>query len=294
MKFKTFFPGTDGYPALLRNIYDPPKKLYVWGQFPDFDLHPPVAVIGSRKPTDYGQKNAHELAGKLAEAGFTIVSGLAYGVDSIAHRACLEKGGVTVAVIGSGLDRIYPEIYQKLAEQIVDTGGAVISEYELGTAPLPFNFPKRNRIISGMSLGTVVVEAAVDSGSLITARSALEQGREVFAVPGPIGNVNTAGTHRLIRDGAALLDSAQDVIDILENKLPHAWKTKFAGQSFGIGDKERKILDHLGSEPQLTDILLDKCGLALPEILSALTQLECAGLIKDKDGRGYVKLRSLT
>lgn len=294
MKFQTLFPEAPDYPPLLRNIYDPPKKLHVWGRLPDFDLHPPIAIIGSRKPTDYGQKNAHELATKLTEAGFTIVSGLAYGIDSISHRACVEKNGMTVAVIGSGLDRIYPEMYQKLAEQIIETGGAVISEYELGTAPLPFNFPKRNRIISGMSLGTVVVEAAIDSGSLITARSALDQGREVFAVPGPIGNVNTAGTHRLIRDGAALIDSAQDVIDILENKLPQAWKTKFAGQSFGIGDRERKILDYLGSEPQLTDVLLDKCGLALPEILSALTQLECAGLIKDKDGKGYVKLRSLT
>lgn len=281
------------YPYLLRNTYKPPEVLHILGSFPDFNLHPPIAIVGSRKPTDYGQKNASELAQQLSQAGFSIISGLAYGVDSIAHRACVEAGGVTVAVMGGGLDKIYPAIHEKLAEQIVETGGAVISEFEPGVPSLPQNFPIRNRIISGMSLGTVVVEAAIDSGTLITARLAMEQGREVFAVPGPIGHVNTAGTHRLIRDGAALIESAQDVIDILCPRLSGEWKAKFSGQSFGIGDKERKLLDAMTGVPQPVDSLLGKVGLTVSELLAALTTLECAGLIKDKDGRGYVRKNDL-
>lgn len=269
---------------MLKNIFDPPKLLNIWGTLPDFNVHPPVAVVGSRKPSDYGQTAAYELSKKLAEAGFCIVSGLAYGIDSIAHRACVENGGVTVAVLGSGVDNIYPASHKKLAEQIVATGGTVISEYEMGALPLKHHFPERNRIISGLSLGILVVEAAIDSGTLITARSALEQGREVFAVPGHIGEVNSAGTHKLIRDGAALVESAQDIIDILG-------LTKFAGQSFGIGDKERKLLDVLNAEPQQVDVLIDKINLPLPELLSAITMLECSGLIKDKDGRGYIKAK---
>lgn len=289
---KDIFLTDDIYPHLLKNIFDPPKKLHVWGEFPDFDLYPPIAVVGSRKPTEYGRRVAHDLAASLAEASFCVVSGLAYGIDSIAHSASLEKGGKTVAVLGSGLDNISPSVHKKLAEEIVNGGGTVISEFDATMPGLPHHFPKRNRIISGLSFGVIIVEAAIDSGSLITARSALEQGREVFAVPGPIGNVNTAGTHRLLRDGAALIETVQDVVDALDSRLPLKWKTKFSGQSFGIGDKERKILDELSDGPVLVDNLVEKSGLAPQDMLAILTTLECAGLIKEDAGLGYVKVRT--
>lgn len=289
MKFEPILLADQRYPYLLRNIYDPPALFYITGNFPDFNLHPPIAVVGSRKPTDYGRNMAYELAASLAGAGFTIISGLAYGIDSIAHKACLEKGGITIAVMGNGPGQIYPNAHKKLAENMVEGGGAVITEFEEGMPALPQNFPRRNRIISGMSLGVIVVEAAIDSGTLITARLAMEQGREVFAVPGLAGNVNTCGTHRLIRTGAALIETAQDVIDILEPKLSTEWKSKFSGQSFGIGDRERKLLDMLGNEPIAIDNLAEKSGLAISDILIAVTTLECNNLIKEINGRGYVR-----
>lgn len=292
MKFETISMQALSYPGLLRNIFDPPKELNIWGMLPDFELHPPVAVVGSRKPTDYGREAAIIITAGLAKAGFSVISGLAYGIDSIAHKACLENGGITVAVLGGGLEKLYPKTHEKLAADIVKSGGAVISEFENSAPSLPFNFPKRNRVISGMSLGVVVVEAAIDSGTLITARSALEQGREVFAVPGPIGNVNTAGTHRLLRDGAALIESAQDIIDELEPRLSSAWKSKFSGQSFGIGDKERKILNLLNEVPAQVDNLIEQTHFAAADVLAALTTLECAGLIKDDAGKGYIRLNT--
>ena len=292
MKSKIIFLSDPAYSDLLRNIYDPPKELNIWGEFPNFNEHPPIAIVGSRKPTDYGRQNAHDIAGALAKAGFTIISGLAYGIDSAAHRACLEAGGVTLAILGSGLDKIYPDSHKELAEEIVKKGGAVISEFKDGTPPLAYNFPIRNRIVTGMSLGVIVIEAAADSGSLISARLAMEQGREVFAVPGAIGNINTAGTHRLIREGAALIESAQDVIDILDARLSAAWKTKFSGQSFGIGDRERKLLNFLTNAPQQMDELIEKTGFKANEAASMLTMLEISGLIREADGRGYIKLKT--
>lgn len=289
MKSRVLNLSDNSYPYLLKNIFDPPKRLNISGDLPDFNLHPPIAVIGSRKPTEHGERMAFELAGSLANAGFTIVSGLAYGVDSIAHRGCLDKNGVTVAVLGSGLEHIYPPIHEKLADEIVQKGGAVISEYEAKELPLQHHFPERNRIISGLSLGVVVVEAAIASGTLITARSALEQGREVFAVPGLAGNVNTAGTHRLIREGAALVESAQDIIDIMSPRLSKEWNAKFSGQSFGIGDKERRLLDLLGNKPKPVDLLIEESGFLPQDVLAAITVLECSGLAADKDGRGYIK-----
>jgi DNA processing protein len=293
MRSQTLVLASEDYPHLLKNIFDPPKSLNIAGALPDFDLHPPVAVIGSRKPTGHGERMAFEIAGSLGKAGFTVVSGLAYGIDSVAHRACLDNSGVTAAVLGSGLEHIYPAVHKKLAEEIVQRGGAVISEYGPKELPLQHHFPERNRIISGLSLGVVVVEAAVASGTLITARSALEQGREVMAVPGLAGNVNTGGTHRLIREGAALVESAQDVIDILSPRLSKEWNAKFSGQSFGIGDKERRLLDRLNDKPKTVDVLIDESGLLPQDVLSAVTVLECAGLITDKDGRGYVKKEEL-
>lgn len=292
MKFQKLSLEDSSYPELLRNIYDPPKFFNIWGKLPDFNEHPPIAIVGSRKPTDYGIENTKELSKGLTNAGFVIISGLAYGIDSISHKSCLENNGTAVAVLGSGLKNIYPPTHKKLAEEIVEKSGAVISEYDDTMPALPCNFPMRNRIISGLSLGIIVVEAAIDSGALITARSALEQGREVFAVPGAVGNVNTAGTHRLIREGAALIESAQDVIDLLENKLSKGWKIKFSGQSFGIGDKERKLLDFFTEIPLTMDNLIEKSGFTAQEVIASITMLECAGLLKEDSGRGYVRLKT--
>lgn len=290
MKFKKILPGA--FPYLLRNIYDPPPFLYCIGELPDFELHPPIAVVGSRKPTEYGRAFAEKLAGDLAAGGLTVISGLAYGIDSAAHRGVLQKNGITIAVTGSGPDIIYPPVHKELADEIIEKGGAVVTEFEPGEKPLPFHFLQRNRIISGLSLGVVVVEAAIDSGSLSTARHALEQGREVFAVPGRVGEVNSAGTHRLIRDGAAIIDSAQDVIDILSSRLPQKWRANFSGQSFGIGDRELKLLKMLNDKPKIIDKIVEESGLKAHEVMSMLTVLECSGLVKDESGKGYVKIIS--
>ncbi|TMD16658.1 MAG: DNA-protecting protein DprA, partial [Chloroflexi bacterium] len=197
-----------GYPALLRAIADPPDRLYVRGTIPSGCM---IAVVGSRRATPYGLRVAERLARELAGLGVVVVSGLARGVDAAAHRGALAAGGQTVAVLAGGLDRIYPPEHASMAEQIAGQG-ALLSEARDGTAPLPGLFPVRNRIISGLSRGLVVVEAAERSGALITARMALEQGREVFAVPGSIENPLTAGTHGLIRDGAGLVQGVEDVL----------------------------------------------------------------------------------
>jgi len=201
-------PADPGYPALLRAIHDPPARLYVRGSIPP---GPTVAIVGSRRATGYGRRVAHAIARDLASLGVIIVSGLARGIDAAAHRGALAAGGTTVAVMATGLDRIYPSEHEELAADIARTG-ALMTEAVPGTAPQPGRFPVRNRIISGLSLGVVIVEAAERSGALITARMALEQGREVFAVPGSIENPLTHGSHRLIQDGAKLVHTVDDVI----------------------------------------------------------------------------------
>lgn len=197
------------YPALLRQIHDPPPRLFIRGQLPD---SPSIAIVGSRRATPYGCRAAHRLARDLSDAGVVVVSGLARGIDAAAHRGALEGPTPTVAVMATGLDRIYPPEHSDLAQTIAKTG-ALITEAAEGTLPLPGYFPVRNRIISGLSLGVVVVEAAERSGALITARMALEQGREVFCVPGSIENPLAVGGHRLIKDGAKLVQTVEDVLD---------------------------------------------------------------------------------
>src|SRR2546423_13549696 len=200
------------YPALLREIDDPPITLYVKGEWQTCLDAPCVALVGSRRCSTYGQNTATMLARELASRGVTIISGLARGIDAAAHRGALEAGGRTVAVLGTGVDEVYPRDHKKLAAEILDKGGALVSQFPLATPPLPENFPYRNRIISGLSLGTVLIEAAENSGSLITARLALEQGREVFAVPGNITSRNSFGTNYLIKAaGAKLVQQWQDV-----------------------------------------------------------------------------------
>ncbi|HET9847986.1 MAG TPA: DNA-processing protein DprA [Candidatus Dormibacteraeota bacterium] len=197
------------YPGLLQQIHDPPRRLYLRGKIPD---GPSIAIVGSRRATPYGCRIAHQLAHELSDAGIVVVSGLARGIDAAAHRGALEGATPTVAVMATGLDRIYPPEHAELAASIAKTG-ALVTEAAEGTLPLPGYFPVRNRIISGLSLGVVVVEAADRSGALITARMALEQGREVFCVPGSIENPLAVGVHRLIKDGAVLVQTVEDVLD---------------------------------------------------------------------------------
>ncbi len=201
------------YPPLLRKIPDPPVMLYVMG---DRKLlsRPQLAIVGSRNPTPMGRENARAFAKNLADAGLIITSGMALGIDGAAHRGALEAGGQTIAVAGTGLDRVYPSRHRDLAHDIV-RHGALVSEFPLGTPPKPENFPVRNRLISGLSLGTLVVEAALQSGSLITARLATDQGREVFAIPGSIHSPQSRGCHALIRQGVKLVETAQDILEEL-------------------------------------------------------------------------------
>jgi DNA processing protein len=201
------------FPALLNKIYDPPLALYVKGDLAGGRA--PVGIVGTRKPTDYGVRSAVRLARELAESGLTVVSGLARGVDTLAHEAAVKSGGRTWAVLGSGLNVIYPGENKKLSDRILESGGALVSEFPIDTGPMPANFPRRNRIISGLSYAVVVVEGDFKSGSLITARAALEQGREVLALPGPVDSVMSRGPNMLIKNGAALVEGAADIISAL-------------------------------------------------------------------------------
>ncbi|MGH7886587.1 MAG: DNA-processing protein DprA, partial [Candidatus Binatia bacterium] len=203
--------GDASYPARLRAIADPPPLLYVKGELSSVD-DKAVAIVGSRSASDYGRRVARDLARGLAQAGFTVISGMARGIDGMAHETALSFGGRTIAVLGSGVDRAYPPEHDKLYQR-VSASGAVLSELPIGTRPMAFNFPARNRLISGLSLGVVVVEATEKSGSLITASLALEQGREVFAVPGEVGSSRSRGAHRLIRQGAKLVENVDDILE---------------------------------------------------------------------------------
>ena len=206
--------GEAGYPAPLVHIPDPPLALYVRGRLePADDIA--VGIVGSRRASRYGVQCAERLGYDLALRGVTVVSGLARGIDGAGHRGALQAGGRTLAVLGSGLARLYPPDHRELAEQIAHGAGALVSEFPMDTAPLPHNFPRRNRLISGLSLGVVVVEASARSGALITADQALEQGREVFAVPGPVTAVTSAGTHQLLKQGSRLVTSVEDILEEL-------------------------------------------------------------------------------
>ena len=267
-----------GYPVLLRAIADPPDRLYVRGTIPSGCM---IAVVGSRRATPYGLRVAERLARELAGLGVVVVSGLARGVDAAAHRGALAAGGQTVAVLAGGLDRIYPPEHASMAEQIAGQG-ALLSEARDGTAPLPGLFPVRNRIISGLSRGLVVVEAAERSGALITARMALEQGREVFAVPGSIENPLTAGTHGLIRDGAGLVQGVEDVLaEFPDLALAYARAPARARARSGPQEPELaavwELLDWV--EPRHHDELAASLGLEVQEVSRRLTLLEMGNYI---------------
>jgi DNA processing protein len=273
--------GDEGYPTLLRSLRDPPLVLFHRGR-PDDSDRVAVALVGSRQPSEYGRRMARDLAGGLARMGITIVSGLARGVDAEAHAAALHAGGRTIAVLGSGIDVIYPIEHDRLFMS-VSQQGCVYSELPPGTQPEAENFPARNRIISGLSLGTVVVEAAARSGSLITARCALEQGREVFAVPGPVG-FRSRGGHSLLRQGATLVESADDVVRAIAPQLLAA-----VAPLPVLGQRDAAVFATVKGSAVSVDEVVQRSGLAVAEVLDSLLQLELRGLVRQLPGNLYVR-----
>lgn len=290
----------DAYPQLLREIHDPPIALYVRGDLQKAMERPALAVVGSRRCSTYGVNVAESLSRDLAAHGLTIVSGLARGIDAAAHRGALESNGQTIAVVGTGLETTYPKEHKKLEEQII-ASGAVVSEFPMGTPPLPQNFPYRNRILSGLCFGVLIVEASEHSGSLITARLAYEQGREVFAVPGNITSQTSFGPNYLIKDGAKLVQIWRDVVD----ELPRDTKERLFGierptatksnvqpifEAVDLSDSERKILDILSSDvPAHIDQLLLSSELSSSDLMTALLGLEMKDRIKQLPGKSFIK-----
>ncbi|NIS81421.1 MAG: DNA-protecting protein DprA [Anaerolineales bacterium] len=277
----------EDYPLRLLEIAAPPPLLYVWGELQPADRWA-VAIVGTRRATAYGEAVAREVAAALAVSGVTIVSGLARGIDSVAHQAALEAGGRTIAVLGSGLDRIYPPEHRRLAERIADRG-VVLSDYPLGTSPEPKNFPPRNRIISGLSLLVVVVEAGESSGALITADFAAEQGRDVFAVPGEIYRQSSKGVNRLIAAGAHPLLSPEDVLEALNLDL--VARQEIASAELPEDETERNILEALSQDPMHVDELQVNCRLPISKITASLAMLELKGRVRQVGGMQYVRVR---
>lgn len=298
-----------GYPALLREIHDPPPVLFFCGE-PRLLHHPQIAIVGSRNPSRNGSETALEFAKHLSEAGFAITSGLAIGIDTAAHQGALAARKLTVAVAGTGLDRVYPARNQALAREIA-AHGLLVSEFPPGTPPVAGNFPRRNRIISGLCTGTLVVEAARQSGSLITARTAMEQGREVFAIPGSIHNPLARGCHALIRQGAKLVETADDImeelshwvrlIDIHQSTLRHndTHNTGLSTTPGGETNQQHKTkemnellptLEHqllyaqLGYEPATIDMLVERSQLTTEAVSAMLVELELKGCVTSDSG----------
>ena len=309
-----------GYPNRLRNIYDPPCLLYVRGRLPAFDDEASIAVVGTRDCTPYGVSCAEKLGYGLAAGGAVVVSGLARGVDSAALRGALRAGGTVTAVLGNGLDVIYPPENQYLYEDVA-AAGALISEYPPGTPPEAKHFPVRNRIMSGLCLGTLVVEAPARSGALITAGTALEQGRDVFAVPGPIDAPASVGCNRLIRDGAGLVSDAWDILGEYEPRFPDKLRREGARETpavlgyqarqktepkpvppsvslshndYSLTDDQICLLRALTEEPMLVDDLIELTDIPTRRVLSALTVLEIEHLVTQHSGKRYARAVTLT
>ena len=297
------------YPRNLLNIYDYPPVLYMKGSLCPEEIC--VAVVGSRLASVYGRYTTEKISRELALQGITVVSGLARGIDAAAHRGALAGKGRTIAVLGCGLDIVYPPENEGLAGAVV-SHGALITEFPFGTPPNAPNFPSRNRIISGISLGVVVVEAGEKSGSLITARIAAEQGRSVFAVPGEIGAAGSRGTHRLIKQGAMLIENVED---ILEEILPQAGRPPSASEepssepdasapdpeksmaaarveAAGLGNQEQRLLSLIPSHPVDIDMLIRSSGIAAQEVLNILLVLELRGLIRQMPGKQFIRKES--
>jgi len=279
------------YPENLKRIYDPPAFLFVKGMLGKQDKYA-IAMVGTRLPSSYGKVVAEKIAKELAQKGLVIISGLARGIDTISHWAAVQSGGRTIAVMGSGLDHIYPGENKKLTEKIIEQG-ALISEFPMGTEPDAVNFPRRNRIISGLALGTIVVEAGLKSGALLTANYALEQNREIFAVPGNINSPKSMGTNQIIKDGAKLITDATDVIVELEPQLKHFLKQDEAKSKElpeDLSELEKLLLNNLSNEPIHIDKLANVIGKSTAETLSALLPLEFKDLVKQLPGKLFVRV----
>jgi DNA processing protein len=286
----------DAYPSLLREIYAPPPVLFVKGKLDSFARHA-CGVVGTRKPSHYGRTAAAHIVKQLVEKRVVIVSGLAHGIDTVAHETCLESGGVTIAVLGGGVDNVYPAANRGLAERIVESG-ALVSEFGLGAEPEAYHFPRRNRIISGLSAGVLVVEAPVKSGSLITANYALQQGRDVFAVPGPIFSSTSEGTFDLLKSGAIPVRGGSDIVENMEHlTLPGFADVKAPGVGVVqampldlLSTDEQQIVGVLSAEPLRLDIIAEKAGREVSQLFDILLNLELKGLIRQVAGQQYVRV----
>lgn len=270
------------YPQALLNITDPPLLLYVKGRL-DLLNHPALAVVGSRNATPQGAHNAEAFSCSLSNAGLCIISGMAHGIDAAAHRGALQGQSSSIAVVGTGLDKVYPAANRDLAHALA-AQGALVSEFSPGTPPLAANFPRRNRIISGMSIGCLVVEAGLQSGSLITARLALEQGRDVFAIPGSIHSPQSKGSHALIKQGAKLVETAQDILEELGSQLvAHV-------QTADRHDSGSALFEHLGFDAVDMDTLVARCGLTVSQLSAMLLALELEGSVSKLPGGLYQRI----
>ncbi len=279
------------YPAQLRPLVDAPPVLFVRGELVPEDKFS-LAIVGSRRATSYGLGLAGRFAEELVRHGLAIVSGGARGVDTEAHRGALAAGGRTVAFLGCGVDVAYPSSNRALFQQIAEGGGAVVSEFGMGVRPEPWRFPARNRLISGSSLGVLVIESPADSGSLITAREAGEQGRDVFAIPGPIGMGHNSGCHKLIQDGAKLVECVDDILSelgVLTMQSPDG-PSKSPAPALSLPPEQRRILDMLTLHPRQTEGMIHESGLSAPQVAGILTLLEMRGLAKRVPGNAFVRV----
>ena len=274
-----------GFPELLAQIETAPSFLFVRGAIMPEDAHA-IAIVGTRQPTAYGRAMTEKLAQELAQHGITVVSGLARGIDTVAHAAALRSGGRTIAVLGSGVDHIYPSENYRLAMEIAHRG-AILADYPMGTGPDATHFPGRNRIISGLSLGTVVIEAGEKSGALITADYALDQNREVFAVPGLATNPQAKGSNRLIRSGAKLVETVDDILQELEGRL--AQTKRIPTPAIQLSLEEQSVYEKLSPEPLHIDAIAEAARMNAHEALSHLLQLEIRGAVRQLSGKHFVK-----
>lgn len=274
------------YPLNLKQIYDAPPMLYVRGSMNETDRFS-IAMVGSRSASVYGKAVAERIARDLANRGLTVVSGGARGVDTAAHKGALALGGRTIAILGCGVDVAYPPENKALFSSIIGGGGAIVSEFPMGTTPEPWRFPARNRLISGISTGVLVVESPEESGALITANYAGEQGREVFAVPGNVDNPKNRGCHRLIKEGAKLVETADDILE--ELNISHTDQPQLPLSFDGLTCVERKLVELLSLQPKHMDQIIQETGLAAHEAAGQLTLLEMRGLVKRVPGNAYIR-----
>ncbi len=286
--FKVLDQEDDQYPHLLKEIYDPPLVLYIKGVIPE-KWRPGIAMVGSRTISHYGQEMARKFGYQLAYAGLPVVSGLARGIDTAAHQGAIAAKAVTWAVLGCGLDEIYPPENKELAERIIEKG-CLISEFPLGTKPDRQTFPMRNRIVSGLSFGVLVVEAGLESGALITARQALDQGRQVFAIPGRIDSPHAKGSNRLIRDGAKLVEEVSDILQELEMLFPKGDFSVHEQIPLDLTSEEKAIFVVLGGDEVPIDAIIGKSGLPSSTVSSTLLRLEMKKLVRQLPGKCFVRM----